>query len=419
MRLRSIVAGAVFVSASGVFAWGQEQPLKLDEMVEQALRGNPEILAAQKRYEAARQRPTQESTLPEPMLSLGYQSVGRPYPVAGLGKELLANAGVMVSQEFPFPGKLNLRGGMATKEAEAEFQQYQAVQLNVVSRLKQAYYRLYYTYAAADVLNRDRDLLNKLRRVTEVRYTVGKAAQQDVFKAQTQISILETRLVKLQQERNSAEAEINSLLNRRAGTPVARPEEFKPKEFALNLNELYNGARTESPMLRRDQKMIERTELALNLARKDYYPDYTLTAGYFNQGSMAPMYMARVDFKLPVYFWRKQRAGVAEQTSTAVQARHTYEATDQGLRFRIKDDYLMAQASWKLMELYGKTVVPQASLALESSLSTYETGSVDFLSVLSNFSMVLDYEMNYYEELMNYYQALSRLEEMTARKLTD
>jgi outer membrane protein TolC len=399
--------------------WGQQQPSKLDELVAQALRGNPEILAAQKRYEAARQRPTQESTLPEPMFSLGYQSVGRPYPVAGIGKETLANVGVMVSQEFPFPGKLSLRGGMATKEAEAEFQQYQAVQLNVVSRLKQAYYRLYYACAATDVLNRERELLDNLRRVTEVRYTVGKAAQQDVFKAQTQISILETRLVKLEQERSSAEAEINSLLNRQAGTPVARPEEIKPKEFALNLDELYSSARTESPMLRRDQKMIERTELALNLARKDYYPDYTLTAGYFNQGSMAPMYMARVDFKLPVYFWRKQRAGVAEQASTAVQARHTFEATDQGLRFRIKDDYLMAQASWKLMELYGKTVVPQASLALESSLSTYETGSVDFLSVLSNFSMVLDYEMNYYEELASYYQALSRLEEMTARKLTD
>jgi outer membrane protein TolC len=248
---------------------------------------------------------------------------------------------------------------------------------------------------------------------------VGRAAQQDVFKAQTQVSILETRLVKLEQERNSAEAEINSLLNRAAGTPLPRPEDLKPKEFTHSLNELYDSERAESPMLRRDQKMIERTELALNLARKDYYPDYTVTAGYFNQGGMAPMYMARVDFKLPAYFWRKQRAGVAEQASSEVQARRTYEATDQGLRFRIKDDYLMAQASWKLMELYGKTVVPQASLALESSLSTYETGTVDFLSVLSNFSMVLDYEVSYYEELANYYQALSRLEEMTALKLTD
>jgi len=393
--------------------------VSLRDLTSQAIADNPEILAAQKKYEAARQRPTQEGSLPDPMLSLGYNSVGNPLPGAGLGSQELANLGVMVSQEVPFPGKLKLKGEMASKDAEAEFQQYQAVQLNVVSRLKQAYYRLYYTYAATDVLTRDRELLNKLMRVTDARYAVGKAAQQDAFKAQTQIGILETRLVKLEQERASAEAEIDSLLNRRAGMPVARPEEIKPKPLALNLEQLYSGARTESPMLRRDQKTIERTELALNLARKDYYPDYTLTAGYFNQGSMAPMYMARVDFKLPAWFWRKQRAGVAEQASNTVQARHTYEATDQGLRFRIKDDYLMAQASWKLMELYGTTVVPQASLALESSLSTYETGSVDFLSVLTNFSMVLDYELNYYEELANYYQALSRLEEMTAQQLTD
>lgn len=419
MRLQCVLAGAVIVSVSGVLAWGQEQPRNLNDLVTEALRNNPEILAAQKRYEAARQRPTQESTLPDPMLSLGYQSVGSPRPVAGLGTDVLANAGVSVTQEFPFPGKLSLRGGMAAKEAEAEFQQYQGVQLNVISRLKQAYYRLYYTYASSDVLNRNRDLLNKLLRVTEARYSVGKAAQQDVFKAQTQISILETRLIKLEQERNSAEAEINSLLNRRAGMPLPRPEEIKPKEFALSLDELYGSAREQSPMLRRDQKMIERTELALNLARKDYYPDYAITAGYFNQGSMPPMFMARVDFRLPLYYWRKQRAGVAEQASNVVQARRSFEATGQSLRFRIKDDYLMAQASWKLMGLYGRTVVPQASLALESSLSTYETGTVDFLSVLTNFSTVLDYEMNYYEELMSYYLALSRLEEMTARKLTD
>jgi outer membrane protein TolC len=101
----------------------------------------------------------------------------------------------MVSQEIPAPGKLKLKGDMASKEAQAEFQQYQAVQLVVISRLKQAYYRLQNTYAATDLLIRNRDLLEKLLKVTEDRYSVGRAAQQDVFKAQTQISILETRLV--------------------------------------------------------------------------------------------------------------------------------------------------------------------------------------------------------------------------------
>jgi cobalt-zinc-cadmium efflux system outer membrane protein len=391
----------------------------LPALVREALENNREILAAQKRYEAVRQRPTQDSSLPEPMVSLGYNSVGNPLPGAGLSSQVLANVGVMISQEVPFPGKLKLKGDMASKEAQAEFQQYQAVQLAVISRLKQAYYRLQYTYAATDLLVRNRDLLEKLLKVTEDRYSVGRVAQQDVFKAQTQTSILETRLVKLEQERRSRSAEIDSILNRAVGTPVGRPEDVRPKELTATLEELLAAARHGSPMLGRDQKMIERSELAVNMARKEYYPDVTLNAGYYNMGSMPPMYEVRADFKVPVYFWRKQRAGVNEQVSTESQARRTYEATDQALRYQIQDDFLVAQASARLMKLYTQTVVPQGNLALESSLSTYETGTVDFLSVLTNFTVVLDYEMSYFDEALNYALALSRLEEMTGQPLAD
>jgi cobalt-zinc-cadmium efflux system outer membrane protein len=351
-------------------------------------------------------------------LSLGYTSVGSPRPFAGIGVEPAANAGLMVSQEFPFPGKRKLRGDVARKEAGADFELYQATQLNVVSRLKQAYYRLYYAYAARDVLERNKELLRKLLRITEARYSVGRAAQQDIFKAQTELSILETRLVNLAREREAREAELNSLLNRPPGSPLARPAEVQPKDTIIALEELYAAARENSPMLRRDQKMIERTELALNLARKDYYPDYVLSGGYFNQAGMADMWQFRVDFKLPAYFWRKQRAAVTERAQSLSQSRRTYESTNQALHFRIKDDYLMATTSNRLMKLYGQTVIPQASLALESSLATYETGTVDFLSVLTNYVTVVEYEMNYYEELQNYYVALSRLEEMTGLPLT-
>lgn len=407
------------VLAINAVAQTPDARVSLRELTSQAMMNNPEIVAAQKAYEAARQRPTQEGSLPDPMISLGYVSVGNPLPGAGLGSQVVSNVGVMYSQELPYPGKLKLKGEIASKEAEATFQQYQAVQLGVISRLKQAYYRLQYTYAASDLLIRNRDLLNKLVSVTEARYSVGKAAQQDVFKAQTQVSILETRLVKLEQQRRSSEAEITSLLNQRPGTPVGRPEDVKPKELTATLDELFAAAGQNSPMLQRDQKMIERSELAVNSARKEYYPDVTLSGGYFNQGSMSPMYQFQASFKVPIYFWRKQRAGVNEQVSMLSQARRTYEATDQSLHFRIKDDYTMAQASAKLMKLYTQTVVPQGTLALESSLSTYETGAVDFLSVLTNFTTVLDYEMNYYDEALNYALALSRLEEMTGQPLTD
>jgi len=415
---RSVVGSLGLFFACTTIGWGQEERLRLDDLVTEALRNNPEVLAAQKRYEAARQRPAQESSLPDPMLSLGYTSVGSPRPFAGIGVEPAANAGLMVSQEFPFPGKRKLRGDVARKEAGADFELYQATQLNVVSRLKQAYYRLYYAYAARDVLERNKELLRKLLRITEARYSVGRAAQQDIFKAQTELSILETRLVNLAREREAREAEINSLLNRPPGSPLARPAEVQPKDTIIALEELYAAARENSPMLRRDQKMIERTELALNLARKDYYPDYVLSGGYFNQAGMADMWQFRVDFKLPAYFWRKQRAAVTERAQSLSQSRRTYESTNQALHFRIKDDYLMATTSNRLMKLYGQTVIPQASLALESSLATYETGTVDFLSVLTNYVTVVEYEMNYYEELQNYYVALSRLEEMTGLPLT-
>ncbi|MBL8290433.1 MAG: TolC family protein [Bryobacterales bacterium] len=395
----------------------QTERMDLMDLLAEALNNNPEIVAAQKRYEASRQRPSQVSSLPDPMLSPGYNSSGRPWPGAGLGTQMTSNIGVMVSQEIPFPGKRKLAGDMAAKESEAEWQQYQQAKLSLVSRLKQAYFRRAYAFSAADVISGNLDLLRRFLKITELRYSVGKAAQQDVFKAQTQISILETKRIQLDREKRVREAEINSLVNRAPGSPLARPADLRPMDLPAGLQELYASAREHSPMLRRDQKMIQRAEVAVNMARKEYYPDFTLNGGYYNMGGMPPMYMFRADFKIPLYYFRKQRAAVTEQSQNLVQSRKTYEATNQGLHFRIQDDYLMAETSARLVQVYGKTVIPQASLALESSLSSYETGSVDFLSVFMNYITVVEYQMNYYEELQNFYLALARLEEMTGRPL--
>jgi outer membrane protein TolC len=385
----------------------------LDDLVAEALRNNREILAAQKRYEAARQRPGQESSLPDPALSLGYTSNGNPLPVAGLGTYQTSNAGVMVSQEVPFPGKLKLRGSIAEREADAEWQQYLGVRLNVVSRLKQAYHMLHHAEESIDTVQQNQALLKRFIQVSESRYSVGRAAQQDVFKAQTQYAILDTQRIRFEQERTTQEAMIAALLNRPPGSSIRLPEHLMLPDLNLKLEDLYAHARASAPTLMRDQKMVERSELALNLARKDYYPDFVASGGYFNQGSMPPMYQFRVDVKVPLYYWRKQRAAVAEQADRVGDARRTYEAAEQDLNARIKDDYVNAETSRRLMDLYNKSVIPGAKLALESSISSYETGSLDFLNLLTNFMTVVDYQLMYHEEMMRYYLALDRLEEAT------
>jgi outer membrane protein TolC len=405
----------LFSVAAGCHA----ETLRVTDLVAEALRNNPEILAAQKRYEAACQRPSQESSLPDPVLSLGYASSGSPRPFAGLGVEPTSNAGVMISQEFPFPGKRKLRGEIAGKEAEAEFQDYQAAQLSVIARIKQAFHRLHHTYELIDVLRQNRDLLRQILGVTEAQYSVGKAPQQDVFKVQVQLSILETRILRMEQEKRSTEAEINSLVARPAGSPLGRPDDIDPGPLTVTLDDLFAAARENSPVLLRTEKAIQKAELAFNLARKDYYPDYTLSAGYFNMGRMPDMYQFRIDFKLPPWSFRKQRAEVTEQAASVSQARHDFEAADEDVHYRIQNEFLTAQTSEKLMRMYQDTVLPQVDLAVQSSLASYETGNVDFLSVLANLMTKFEYEQSYHEEFMSYQLALVRLEELTGKKLID
>src|ERR1017187_9927924 len=138
----------------------------LSSLVDEALHNNREILTAQKKYEAARQRPAQASSLPSPTVSVGCTSNGGPYPGAGLGRDVTSNAGVTVSQDMPFPGKQRLCGEIAARQADAEFQEYLAVRLNVVSRLKQAYYELHHAVEGVATTMRYQELLQDMLRVS-------------------------------------------------------------------------------------------------------------------------------------------------------------------------------------------------------------------------------------------------------------
>ena len=411
MRLHLWCAAALLLSSASA------QELKLEDLETQVRERNPEILAAQKKYEAARQRPSQAGSLPDPMFSPGWNSNGNPLPGAGLGREVTSSIGFSVTQELPSPGKQRLRATVARKEADAQFSEYEAAELNVLSRLRQAFFRLQHYHAAREVLEHSREILRSLLSITEVRYSAGKAAQQDVFKAQLQVSLIDTKIIQLDRERHLREAEINSLLNLPSNTPLPKPAEPHLGPLPETLADLQTAARERSPMRVRDQKMTERAEMALRLARKDYYPDYAVTGGYYNMGGLPPFYAFRADIKIPVYFRSKQRAEVTEQAIAVQQARHTYEATGLALDLRLADDYSQADTAYQLAEAYQAKILPQARLTVESSLSAYQTGGIEFLSVLNNQTAALDYEMEFHEQMLNYHLAIVRLEEATGMDL--
>jgi len=390
--------------------------LHLADVVAEALVRNPEISAAERRADAARQRPAQERSRPDPMFSAGYQSSGSPLPGAGLGTEPTANLGVMVSQEIPYPGKLALRSAIASREADAEQPQIEAARLSVTARVKQAYYSLASAYAVGDVLARNKALLDTLLKVSENRYSVGQAAQQDVIKAQTQLSILELQEQRIAQRRATQVGALNALLNRPTSSPLARPDDLALVPFEYGLDALVTAAAAYAPMLQRNRVMIDRSQLAVDSARKEYKPDFALSGGYAFMGAMPSMYEFRFDVKVPLQRARRA-AAVAEQLSSLEAARSIYDGSRLSLQGRLQEDYQMASTAARLATLYRETVLPQARLALESSMASYQTGAVDFLSVLTNFGSVLEYEMTYFDELTAFHLAVSRLEEMTGAPL--
>ncbi|HJT70849.1 MAG TPA: TolC family protein [Terriglobales bacterium] len=389
----------------------------LSDLTRELIENNPGIKAARYRFEAATKRPSQVATLPEPKLN--YTNFGVGHPFSGLNVSDFAYHGLGVSQEVPFPGKLSLAGEEAKKEAESERQMYRATVLDTISKLKVAYYEWFVQAKALDITRRNRELMERFERIARARYSVGKGIQQDVLKAQVELSGLAQQLEIFDQRRASAEAQINSLLNRAPNTPLGDPPDLKQSSFDIELSALLALIQENSPQLRSRQSLVDTRAVGINRARKEYLPDFNFGFTWQRTGSQFPdYYMATAEVKIPLYFWRKQRYGVEEAVSRLHEAREDYRETRQELVFTANDQYLVAKTSARVLALYEAGVIPQSSLSLESAMAGYEVGNVDFLTLINNLQTLLNFQMQYYEELAKHEQALARLEPLVGRQLT-
>jgi outer membrane protein TolC len=388
----------------------------LKSLVEEALQNSPEIKTARAKWEASTKRPSQVSTLPNPMIGIRYMNVS--FDRLTLGEDDFTEFGIIsASQEFPFPGKLSLRGKIAKEEAEAEEQFLGATVKRVIADLKEAYYDWYLVNKSIEVTSKNKELLEKFVKIAEAKYAVGTGIQQDVIKAQVEVSEFIERLELLNQKKEVVEAKIRSILNRPPDSPLGKPEEVRKSELKLSLDELYKLTEAESPILRAKENLIEKSDQTLKLAKKEYFPDFVVDFEWINRGEFtsdgpfADAWQVRVGFIVPLYFWRKERFGVEEAVSQLEEMKEEYNNTSLNLSFTVKDKYLTAKTSEKLLDLYSKGIIPQATLSLDSAIAGYEVGKVDFLTLLDNLVTLFNFELAYYIQLAEYQKALARIEE--------
>ncbi len=253
-------------------------------------------------------RPEQAKALPDPMVSALYVNDGWS---PSLGEMSMTTLGFMGSQTFPWPGKRGLREKVATHDAVAPAERLERQRLTVAAGVRRAFWGLVLAEESLGVLREQEDVWKEAESVARARYAVGQGAQQDVLRAQVEITRFEQLRAEREADIETRLAELSRLVGREvtrdavAGLRLAlRPE---PRDLAA----LQAQAEATLPELRAGVAVVERERLATDLARRDFKPDFTVQAGYMNRGGLDPMWQAGVGVTLPVFRGRRH-AAVAE-----------------------------------------------------------------------------------------------------------
>jgi outer membrane protein TolC len=387
-------------------------PSLLRELVEEAEQKNPQIAASFHAWQASRNVPKQVSALPETQVSVQQFSVGSPRPFAGYSNSDFAYIGFGASQDIPYPGKRQLRAHAAEQEADSMGAQTDSIRRTVVGNLKMVYFRLAYIQQTLGVLQRSDELLNQVQEAAEARYRVGQGNQQDVLKAQLQHTKILQEIAHHHQEDALFEAQIKQLLGRpqESADIVAEPLTLRTRPYTAA--ELLQRAREQNPDVHSKQASIRRQDTQVELAHKEFRPDFNVGYTYEHTASQfRDYYMASISVRLPNR--GRQRAALAEAEQNQERARQELDAESQRVLSEVQQQYVRANTSEEQLKIYSDGLVPQSEATFQSALSAYQSNRQDFESLLSGFLDVLNLDLEYRNELVEHESALAELERLT------
>jgi len=418
----ALLFSIVFASAS--FAQ-ESQPHQvqavtpLTELLEEAEKYNPQIEAARQGWQAAKQVPTQVSTLPDPQFTLQHFSVGSPRPFAGYTNSNFAYIGPGVSQDIPYPGKLRLKGEIAKRDADVSQQQIESVRRSVLAELKSAYFRLAYLSKTLAILEQDGELLKQVQQAADARYRSGMGTQQDLLQAQLQQTKLLREIAMHHLEVGKLEAQIKQLLNRPQDSPDIEPADLVETPLVRTYAELLAAAQVQNPEIASAKKIIEKQSLQVDLARKDFYPDFNVQYMWqrTDPTQFRAYYMLSVGVRVPIYRGRKQRPELAQAEAEKLRAGSELQAQSQQIAAELCAQYVLVQQTSELLKIHREGLSPQSRSEFQAAMATYESNKQDFQALLAAFLDVLRLDEEYWQNVAEYETAIARLEQITGLSL--
>jgi outer membrane protein, heavy metal efflux system len=392
--------------------------LTIEQARELADNNSPEIRAAQRRVASAQSKVATAASLDDPMFT--YRDWGTP-----LTKPWDLNQAqnmFMVQQTFPGKGKRELRSAIAGKEVEAEKSALESVRQDVSARVRKSFIDLIRNADEMRLHEKQAELLREALSAAMAKYTVGKVPQADVLRAQIVLARLSDHMIELEQERDLARAELNTLLGREPSTPtevigtyrttVALPVAAEMQRIALEHRPEFEGLRS--------QVSIAGTQG--RLARLASKPDFTVAAGYMIQPAGSPFrngYMAEFGINLPLLNRQKHTSEAAQADAQIEVTRADLEVAESMVFLQIQQSLIKARSAQRSMKLYSDTLTPEAEATFQAALAAYQNDRTDFLNLIDSQNMLLDIRSSYYKAAGEFDSQLADLERATGAPLPE
>ncbi|NGX34375.1 MAG: hypothetical protein K1060chlam1_00728 [Candidatus Anoxychlamydiales bacterium] len=368
--------------------------LNLNDLIEDVLKRNPDLRATKRRIEANALVVPRVQILDDPQ----FEAMRHDSPLRS-NSEFFSKMRYELSQVFPFPGKLRLKGKIAEQMLKFAQNEEITTMRELVLQTKRLYYQLYLNYAALRINKQNQDIISRFIEDTLALYKTGEEKYDEVLKAQVELQLLKKELLNLLSDHDFIVSMINAILDYPQDNIIGKPQEFFTKNANYKQKELVPIAMRNRSELKGIKSLISEQCFKAKLARKNYFPDFKVLGRYESKlGSKDAAWGAAVSINIPLWIQQKQKREMREAMTNARAFQNDLEAFEAKIRGRIRALLSRIESTDEKIDLYETGLVPKTSEALLSGEAVYKTGKGDFLVLLDTIRQFQDFELEYEAE---------------------
>ncbi|MBL4670793.1 MAG: TolC family protein [Arenicella sp.] len=383
-----------------------------------ALKNNPNLAQMQALYNAMKNIPSQVGTLPDPILTLGAAN----FPTDGFDRtqEGMTQLQLGFQQAFPFPRKLSLKKDIAEFEAKASFYDVDEMRLILTKDVSNKWWQVFYLDRAIETIDKNQGLLKQFIEVAKTKYSTGKGLQQDVLLAQLELSKLIDQKIQIEAFQENQKIRLNVLMNLTPRSIINLPSQVNLKQpQLLSEQQLYQLAIKSRPLLHKHKQLISAADARVDLAERDYYPDFNIGITYGDRsgqnplsvgGDRADLFSIKLGIKIPLYAKSKQSYQVKQRISEQFKSKYAYLDETNQVKADIANHINDYHRSQQQRSLFETGILPQARQTVQSMLAGYQVSEVDFLNLVRSQITLFNYELQFWQAVLQSNQALARLQ---------